>query len=65
MITPNLATRLRAIAESLEAAWGLSWNDPDLLTVKRLLLVKVAVLESQAVSNATDDTSPKDIGTES
>jgi hypothetical protein len=60
MTPPDLANRLRAIANSLEPAWGLSHDDPDLLTVKQLLLVKVAVLESKAVSNATDNASPKD-----
>jgi hypothetical protein len=59
MTSPELANRLRAIAQSIEPAWGLSHDDPDLLTVKRLLLVKVAALESQAASNATDDASPK------
>jgi hypothetical protein len=60
MTPPDLANRLRAIAKSLEPAWGLSHDDPDLLAVKRLLLVKVAALESQTGSNATDDASPKD-----
>jgi len=60
MTPPELANRLRAIATSLEPAWGVSHDDPDLLEVKRLLLVKVAALESQAASNATDDPSSKD-----
>jgi hypothetical protein len=60
MTAPDLANRLRAVAKSLEPACGLRHDDPDLLTVKRLLLVKVAALESQAGSNATDDASPKD-----
>lgn len=60
MTAPDLANRLRAIAKSLEPAWGLSRDDPDLLTVKRLLLVKVASLESQAGSKTTDETSPND-----
>jgi len=60
MTPPDLANRLRAIAKTLEPAWGLSHDDPDLLAVKQLLLVKVAALESQAGSNAADDASPKD-----
>jgi hypothetical protein len=57
MTSPDLANRLRAIAESLEPAWGLSHDDPDLLTVKRLLLVKVAALESKTAAKAIDETS--------
>ena len=60
MTPPELANRLRAIAQSLEPAWGLSHDDPDLLAVKQLLLVKVAVLESQGSWNATDEASPND-----
>ena len=60
MTPPELANRLRTIAQSLEPGWGVSHDDPDLLTVKRLLLGKVAALESQAASNATDDPSSKD-----
>ena len=60
MTPPDLANRLRAIAQSLEPAWGLSHDDPDLLAVKRLLLVKVAALESKTGSKATDDASSKD-----
>jgi hypothetical protein len=60
MTPPDLANRLRAIAQSLEPAWGLSHDDPDLLAVKRLLLVKVAALESKTASKATDDASSKD-----
>ena len=60
MTPPDLANRLRAIAQSLEPAWGLSHDDPDLLAVKRLLLVKVAALEAKTASKATDDASPKD-----
>jgi hypothetical protein len=65
MTAPDLANRLRAIAESLEPAGGLSRNDPDLLAVKQLLLVKVAALESQAASHSSENTSAKDIGTQS
>ena len=60
MTPPDAANRLRAIAQSLEPAWGLSHDDPDLLAVKRLLLVKVAALESKTGSKATDDASSKD-----
>jgi hypothetical protein len=60
MTAPDLANRLRAIAKSLEPAWGLSHDDPDLVAVKQLLLVKVAALESEAASKKTEDTSPKD-----
>ena len=60
MTAPDLANRLLAIAKSLEPAWGLRHDDPDFLTVKRVLRVKVAALESEAGSNATSDASPKD-----
>jgi hypothetical protein len=60
MTSPDLANRLRAIAESLEPACGLSHDDPDLLTVKRLLLVQVAALESKTAAKAIDGTSPAD-----
>jgi hypothetical protein len=60
MTPSDLANRLRIIAKTLEPAWGLTHDDPDLLTVKQLLLVKVAALESETASKATGDSSPKD-----
>ena len=52
MTAPNLAARLRAIADSLERESGLGPDDPDLLTLKRLLLVKATALESETPRNA-------------
>ena len=60
MTAPNFADRLRAIADSLEPASGPKADDSDVLTLKRILLVKAADLESETASNKTDDTSPKD-----
>jgi hypothetical protein len=50
MTAQCLADRLRAIVDSLEPAFGLEADDPDLLTLKRILLVKAADLESEAAS---------------
>jgi hypothetical protein len=60
MAAPNVADHLRAIADSLEPALGPQAVDPDVLTLKRILLVKAADLESESASGKTDDTSPKD-----
>jgi hypothetical protein len=60
MTAPHFADRLRAIADSLEPAFGPKADDPDVLTLKRILLVKAADLESEAASNKTDDAPPKD-----
>ena len=53
MTAPTLADRLRAIADSLECKSGLRLDDPDLLTLKRLLVVKAVALESEAASDAS------------
>lgn len=50
MTTSNLADRLRAIVDSLEPAFGLKADDPDVLTLKHVLLVKAADLDSEAAS---------------
>jgi hypothetical protein len=60
MAAPKVADHLRAIADSLEPALGSQADDPDVLTLKRILLVKAADLESESASNKTDDTSAKD-----
>jgi hypothetical protein len=46
------------MADSLESESGLDPDDPDLLAMNRLLLMKAAALESETASNVTDDTSP-------
>jgi hypothetical protein len=60
MTAPHISDRLRAIAASLEPAFGPEADDPEVLTLKRILLVKAAELESEAASIKTGDTSPKD-----
>jgi len=40
MTAPKLAAQFRALADSLERASGLSPDDPDLLTLKRILTAK-------------------------
>jgi len=60
MAAPKVADHLRAIADSLGPALGSQADDPDVLTLKRILLVKAADLESESASNKTDDTSAKD-----
>lgn len=58
MTNPKLADRLRAIVDSLEPAFGLRADDSDLLTFKRILLVKAVDLESEAASSRQKNSEP-------
>ena len=60
MAAPHTADHLRALADSLEPGLGSQADDSDVLTLKRILLVKAANLESESASNKIDDASPKD-----
>jgi len=48
MAAPNLADRLRAVAESLQPVSGIKADGPDLLKVKRIPFAGVAALEARA-----------------
>jgi hypothetical protein len=60
MAAPHTADHLRALADSLEPGLGSQADDSDVLTLKRILLVKAADLESEAASSKTAGTSAKD-----
>jgi hypothetical protein len=47
MIDPNFAERLHNTIHGIQRGIGIPNDDPDLLKLKRILLVKLAELETQ------------------
>jgi hypothetical protein len=64
-LSQSLADALRETMRSLEQSTDLSPDDPALLTLKRILVLKIAALENAQEGNEPALASPADAPTES